>query len=990
MIAEMQQDELRLAIEQPAAHHGVVLETGLVEEIIKDVQGQAGYLPLLQYTLNLLWSQESQRSAFAQERSLRTQTYRNLGGVRGAFQKHVDQIYGALTEPERVAAQRIFLKLVEIGGDEESGTEWKPVRRRAVRSEFQDATEERVLTRLINENLLVSDRQPQAEESTIEIAHEILLTSWEMLSTWIKENRQAIALRNRLNDDVMRWQTQKREDELWTGSKLEQVLELRKDLTFNQVLGGFSSAANQFIDASSGLSDRIRKRQIRQARTIAGVSIGAAVLVGIAGVVAMIQRQEAVRQRIQADQQTQIALARQLIAQAEVAKNQGETQLQHSMLLAIEGVHRLNALGVPSAEGDAILRYGLSLLPPLVSSGNQQTYTDVTAALSSNESSVSRQTKYEKCKGKFYIHDCISPNGKYIAHLLNFAGASGRANSVDFVVVIKDAVDKRTLAILPNNDYVRFLAFSLDGRYISTNVGKEATDAGKTQIWDLASQRNSILFNKDVSLASLAFSNDGKNLHTLNSNQFGSSDFLQSFELATGKNIRNIRLGSPDAELSSDGRFTTTLVNKMLQVIKVDTERVIMSFPESSAAFSHDGKYIAILNNNDILQIQEIEPGQVIFQQSFKDLIDASVVSNDLPGSLGSIADMDADAKNRFFRGFIHNGFAVNGKEIYFLNENGWIAATWNLLKNRVTISPNLSRTTGAILSSHGKYSATSNRYNIIQISENISGRVVSRIQNDGQGGDFAFSPDERHLAIVSWGNTIRIFEISTGREIYRLEDIINVKDDGSINKIAFSSDGKHLATYFYNDERSSGVSVWSLQTQDLIAPLCSRLTRNLLYSEWKQQLGEKPYQKTCLNLPFPKDLPENSSAIEPDKPNKPLDLTATSGVSQPPPTSAETTPSSTVSQSPSTSTSAYTFEFPQDSCGDKSALPDALWYPVFIDDKSVEEVSNQYCRDAQSVANREKTGKPSVQVASFNDRNKAQAFAERVGGEVGQPHKLQ
>jgi hypothetical protein len=52
------EDELRLAIEQPAAQHGVVFEEGLVEEIINNVQGQAGYLPLLQYTLNLVWETE--------------------------------------------------------------------------------------------------------------------------------------------------------------------------------------------------------------------------------------------------------------------------------------------------------------------------------------------------------------------------------------------------------------------------------------------------------------------------------------------------------------------------------------------------------------------------------------------------------------------------------------------------------------------------------------------------------------------------------------------------------------------------------------------------------------------------------------------------------------------------------------------------------------------------------------------------------------------
>jgi hypothetical protein len=55
LVTEMYPDELRQAIEQPAAKHGVVFEEGLVEQIVKEVEGQKGYLPLLQYTLNLLW-----------------------------------------------------------------------------------------------------------------------------------------------------------------------------------------------------------------------------------------------------------------------------------------------------------------------------------------------------------------------------------------------------------------------------------------------------------------------------------------------------------------------------------------------------------------------------------------------------------------------------------------------------------------------------------------------------------------------------------------------------------------------------------------------------------------------------------------------------------------------------------------------------------------------------------------------------------------------
>ncbi|MBW4628697.1 MAG: hypothetical protein KME49_25085 [Brasilonema octagenarum HA4186-MV1] len=62
------------------------------------------------------------------------------------------------------------MRLVEIGGDEESGTESKAVRRRAMRFEFNDPLEQKVLTQLIDQNLLVSDRQPHSEVSTVEIA----------------------------------------------------------------------------------------------------------------------------------------------------------------------------------------------------------------------------------------------------------------------------------------------------------------------------------------------------------------------------------------------------------------------------------------------------------------------------------------------------------------------------------------------------------------------------------------------------------------------------------------------------------------------------------------------------------------------------------------------------------------------------------------------------------------------------------------------------
>ncbi|MDF5723664.1 MAG: hypothetical protein PUP91_25005 [Rhizonema sp. PD37] len=319
-ITQMQWDDLRLAIEQPAAQHGVVFEEGLAEEIIRDVQGQAGYLPLLQYTLNLLWETEVKNHDI-EDRRLNINTYRQLGGVRGALQQRVEEIYKDLTDEEQLSAQHIFLRLVEIGGNEESGTEWKPVRRRAMRFEFHDSLEKEVLALLIDQNLLVSNHQPHSEVSTVEIAHEALLTSWPRLNDWIQENRQAIALRNRLNEDVARWQKTKADDELWSGSRLEQVLELRRNEAFNNILGGFGDRANQFIDASLGRRDRQRRRTVTRLSAFSAVALALATF-------STIQYQRAETSQITALRQT---------SEASFAANRNKLD---ALLVGLEAAHR--------------------------------------------------------------------------------------------------------------------------------------------------------------------------------------------------------------------------------------------------------------------------------------------------------------------------------------------------------------------------------------------------------------------------------------------------------------------------------------------------------------------------------------------------------------------------------------------------------------------------------------------------------------------------
>ncbi|BAY53705.1 hypothetical protein NIES2135_05150 [Leptolyngbya boryana NIES-2135] len=73
--------------------------------------------------------------------------------------------------------------------------------------------------------------------------------------------------------------------------------------------------------------------------------------------------------------------------------------------------------------------------------------------------------------------------------------------------------------------------------------------------------------------------------------------------------------------------------------------------------------------------------------------------------------------------------------------------------------------------------------------------------------------------------------------------------------------------------------------------------------------------------------------------------------------------------------------ETSKETCGDP---PDAsaTWYAVFIDGGNLNEVHRRFCKDAIAV-NRQDSGKASIQVASFSDRARAEAFAKSVSGEV-------
>ena len=294
MIANMNPDELRQAIEQPAAQNGVIFEDGLVKRIIDEVKDQPGYLPLLQYTLDLLWSNDKN---LAEDKTLNISSYNELGGVRGALQQHVNKIYESLakTKGSQEDAKKIFLKLVTVETNQESGTLQKAVSKPAKMSDFQGESILSTVKILVDNNLLVTNKSEVKTDTatTVEIAHEILLDSWETLKNWIKESYQVIELKNDLVKGLERWKVSKKQEDFLAGSLLAEVKAKRDTKTFSLVLGELTEEEHKFIDGSYNYAEQQRNKEIRTARRIAAGSVGALIISSGLGLMAWQKTQQA-------------------------------------------------------------------------------------------------------------------------------------------------------------------------------------------------------------------------------------------------------------------------------------------------------------------------------------------------------------------------------------------------------------------------------------------------------------------------------------------------------------------------------------------------------------------------------------------------------------------------------------------------------------------------------------------------------------------------
>ncbi|UXE63078.1 MAG: WD40 repeat domain-containing protein [Woronichinia naegeliana WA131] len=574
MLTDMEDSDLRLAIAEPAARNGVIFEQGLIDTIIADFHQQAGSLPLLQYTLNLLWSKDD-----ITDRVLNTKAYQELGGVTGALQQQANKIYDQFDETQRKLAEEIFLELISLEGKE-------AVSRRADKGIFErDETQKEVLYQLIDNRLLVS--KGEDGKATVEVAHEELIRSWKVLQDLIREKEEIIVLRNRLYADAKSWQdAQKASSELWSGSKLARIVEFKKE----QALPNLDRVAIAFIEASVAERDRLQKaeveRQKRDKKTAQGIAAGSVTALVISSVLGL--------------------MAWQKTKQAEF--NQAESLSLYSLSLGTNGSKDLDAF-VSAIKAGQILRTQNTTNPEVINAlqealsspteqnrliGHQSTVSSV--ALSSDGKTLVSGS-YDKTIKIWDLATGGKPRTLTGHHFpvssvaLSSDGKTLVSGSFDKTIKIWDlATGKELRTLTGHQDAVLSIALSSDGKALVSGSYDKTI-----KIWDLATGgKPRTLTGHHFPVSSVALTSDGK---TLVSGSFDNT--IKVWDLATGKELRTLtghQSTVSSVALSSDGKtlvsgsFDNTIkvwdlaTGKELRTLNGHQEAV------SSVALSSDGK----------------------------------------------------------------------------------------------------------------------------------------------------------------------------------------------------------------------------------------------------------------------------------------------------------------------------------------------------------------------------------------------------------------
>jgi WD40 repeat protein len=840
VVPAMTREELREAIEEPASVKVVYFESldgrgHLVDQLIDEVAGMPGALPLLSFALSELYLRLARRYLEAQitdetiERAITWADYDELGGVTKSLTRRADEEYEALVQADPAYEQTIrhvMLRMVAVGGE--------MARRQVPESELRYPEPENTrireaIDRFLSARLLVSGTDAD-NNPYIEPAHDVLVRGWEKLLSWKKKEEENLILQRRLTPVAAEWDSFKNKkhskgildkaepvidcldrrlfavENLVTRipvqiarflrqSQNQQELSRQKPSQFLWDSNPYLSLLAQELQSEDNWLNQVEGEFVQQSvlqKRRKGSwrwRIAIAVMLGLSGltVAALFQLQQALRQRVE-----QLAAT----SQALLATNPIEAEIN---AIAATGLSQSPFVQFP--DRPQFRTVNSSLLNVIQESREQNQVhpesTPISVAYSPDGKRIVSNgaetvqiwdASTGKAIGKPFtrlkLDSYRHPDGKSVAFSPD--GKRIVSGGFDKTVRIWDASTGEAIGKpFTSHEDIMSVAFSPDGKYIVSG------GIGTVRILD-ASTGEAIGKPLDPSgtSGSLAFSPDGKRILG------AASGVIQIWNAATGEaigkpfgydySVNPIMAGITSVAYSPDGkRIVSGSYDKTVRIWDASTgEAIGKPFTGhgdivKSVAFSPDGKYIVSGSHDKTVRIWDASTGEAIgkpFTGHGKEVI--------------SVA------------------FSPDGKHVVSSSFDGTVRVWDATSKETIGKLLSLSNSVDSVAFSPDGKSIVSVDGSIVRVWNVRTGQPISKpMLPESNIISIAFSPDGKR--IVSGTNRIQIWNASTGEAIGKPF----TGHGDTIISVAFSPDGKRIIS----GSRDRTVRIWDISTRQLI-----------------------------------------------------------------------------------------------------------------------------------------------------------------------------
>ncbi|MFD4643081.1 hypothetical protein ACFWN2_37625 [Lentzea sp. NPDC058436] len=296
LVGPMTDEELRAAVEMPAAQAGLKVQPDVLAAVLADVRGQSGALPLLSHALLETWRRRERGR-------LTLDGYRASGGVTGAVAATAESTYGELSVRAQAVARAVLLRLVQTHDDVND------LRRRAPLDEVMAAGRPSDTAHVVN--VLANARLIVVADGVVELAHEALVRAWPRLRQWIDDDRGSLRLHRDFTTAAAAWQLAGRDPgELYRGARLSAMRDLAGRIEWpvssNELEREFLQAAVDEENASRQAADRQSRRLRTLVKSLAVLTVACLVVMSVA----VVQGNAALREQ-------RVAESRQIAVQAQ-------------------------------------------------------------------------------------------------------------------------------------------------------------------------------------------------------------------------------------------------------------------------------------------------------------------------------------------------------------------------------------------------------------------------------------------------------------------------------------------------------------------------------------------------------------------------------------------------------------------------------------------------------------------------------------------------